>query len=134
MSTTVEGASRPVAFAFDYVDGAVFRWSRTADGVECERDESYTPSFYITTESDNLDEVRGHLSVWPGVESTAVEEWRRGFRHDPERVLRVDVSHQKPISLSRVPNVFMTAFATNRYAFERFTLYCQAGVFELLCE
>jgi DNA polymerase I len=80
-----------VAFAFDYVDGAVLRWLRTADGVECERDESYTPSFYVTSESADLGEIRGHLSIWPAVESTAVEEWRRGFRHEAESVLRVDV-------------------------------------------
>ena len=91
MAATVKGPSKPVAFAFDYVDGAVLRWSRTASGVECERDESYTPSFYVSSESDDLDDIRGHLSLWSAVESTVIEEWRRGFRHDPEPVLRVDV-------------------------------------------
>ena len=80
-----------MAFAFDYVDGAVLRWSRTGSGVECERNESYTPSFYVTSESDDLTDIRDHLSVWPGVEGTAVEEWRRGFRHEREPVLCVDV-------------------------------------------
>lgn len=80
-----------MAFAFDYVDDAVFRWSRTADGVECERDESYTPSFYVTSESADLADIRGHLSMWSAVKSTAVEEWRRGFRHEAEQVLRVDI-------------------------------------------
>ena len=90
-ATTDEGDSSPVAFAFDYIDDAVLRWSRTADGVECERDESYRPSFYVSSEADDLDDIRDHLSVWPAVERTAVEEWRRGFRHDPERALRIDV-------------------------------------------
>ena len=81
-----------MAFAFDYVDGAVLRWSRTADGVECERDESYRPSFYVSSEADDLDDIRDHLSVWLAVERTAVEQWRQGFRHDSEGVLRIDVA------------------------------------------
>lgn len=81
-----------MAFAFDYVDGAVLRWSHTNTGVECERDGSYTPSFYVTTESNDLRDVRSHLSMWPTVERTVIEEWRRGFRHDPEPTLRIDVA------------------------------------------
>ena len=36
--------------------------------------------------------------MWPDVEETAVEEWRRGFRHDSERVLRVDVGGIEAVS------------------------------------
>jgi len=80
-----------VAFAFDHIDGGVCRWSRTQSGVECERDESYTPSFYVSAESGGIEDLRGHLSMWPDVATTAIEKWRRGFRHEPERMLRVDV-------------------------------------------
>ncbi|WP_273837113.1 type B DNA-directed DNA polymerase [Halococcus sp. PRR34] len=80
-----------MAFAFDHIDGGVWRWSRTKHGVECERDEDYTPSFYASTESSGIGDLRGHLSMWPDVDGTAIEEWRRGFRHEPEQVLRVDV-------------------------------------------
>ena len=80
-----------MVFAFDYDRSAVLRWSRTESGVECERDESYRPSFYVSVESTELSDLREHLSVWPSIEATAVEKWRRGFRHEAESVLRVDV-------------------------------------------
>lgn len=78
-------------FKFDFTDDVVLRWSQTEQGVEVERDESYRPSFYISTESMSLDDLRGHLSVWPTVENTAVEMRRRGFRYGAELVLRIDV-------------------------------------------
>ena len=87
-----------MAFAFDYDGTTVRRWSRTENGVECERDEFYTPSFYVSTESDAIEDLRSHLSMWPDVEKTAVEEWRRGFRHDSERVLCVDVDGIEAVS------------------------------------
>ena len=86
-----------MAFAFDHIDNGVCRWSRTEDGVECERDETYTPSFYVSAESSEVEDLRGHLSMWPDVDGVAIEEWRRGFRHEPERVLRVDVTEPNAV-------------------------------------
>ena len=89
-----------MAFAFDHIDSGVCRWSRTQSGVECERDESYTPSFYVSAESGEIEDLRGYLSMWPDVATTAIEKWRRGFRHEPERMLRVDVDAIAAISQS----------------------------------
>lgn len=80
-----------MAFAFDHIDDGVCRWSRTKHGVECECDNAYSPSFYVSTESSGISNLRGRLSMWPDVDKTAVEEWRRGFHHETARILRVDV-------------------------------------------
>ena len=77
-------------FAFDYVDDAVLRWSKTADGVEYERDESYRPSFFVSTQSASLEDLQEYLRMWPTIASYRVVEWRRGFRHDPEEILQID--------------------------------------------
>ena len=77
-------------FAFDYTDDAVLCWSKTADGVEYERDESYRPSFFVSTQSASLEDLQEYLRMWPTIASYRVVEWRRGFRHDPEEILQID--------------------------------------------
>ena len=82
-------------FALDFQDGDVLRWSTIEDGATVERDEDYVPTIYVSAEdaeawptvADRRDEFAAH----PRVVDTRVERWRRGFRHDAERVLAVDV-------------------------------------------
>jgi DNA polymerase I len=79
-------------YKIDYVDGAILRWSLTADGATATRDDSYAPTFYVSAHgAGSLTEVRSPLREHPAVERTSIEEARISFRHDPGPVLRVDV-------------------------------------------
>ncbi|WP_231189882.1 type B DNA-directed DNA polymerase [Haladaptatus sp. DYF46] len=76
----------------DYVDDDVLRWSVTETGVECEVDESYTPTIYVSVHGDgDFSTARAALRDHPAVVRVTVVEERVSFRHDPEQVLRVDV-------------------------------------------
>ncbi|WP_233752225.1 MULTISPECIES: type B DNA-directed DNA polymerase [Halostella] len=80
-------------FALDFRDDGVDVWSRTADGVEVERDDEYAPTLYLEADdwasvAANRDRVEAH----PDVVSTAREEWRPGFREEPTDVLRIDAT------------------------------------------
>jgi DNA polymerase I len=80
-------------YKFDYRDGDVLAWELTDDGAAFERTEDYTPTIYVSAETDELlATARRHLRGFPTVERTARERKRVGFRHDPEAVLRVDVA------------------------------------------
>ena len=52
----------------------------------------YTPSIYVSGSDTFPDDIRAHVEELPSVRRTAVESWRRGFRHDAEPLLRVDVA------------------------------------------
>jgi DNA polymerase I len=82
-------------YTIDFFDGEVVEWSLTDDGAVGEQVLDYTPSFYVGVgEGDDasLGDARAVLGQFPTVARTAVEEWRPGFRHDHEDVLRVDVT------------------------------------------
>ncbi|WP_323191705.1 type B DNA-directed DNA polymerase [Halostella sp. PRR32] len=80
-------------FTVDFRDDAVYAWSRTGNGVECEHDPDYTPTVYLEANDwATVAENREHVDAHPNVAATAREEWRPGFREDPTDVLRVDVT------------------------------------------
>jgi len=82
-------------FALDFRNGDVLRWSTAENGATVERDEDYAPTIYVSAESDDawptVADRRSEFAAHPRVVDTRVERWRRGFRHDPERVLAVDL-------------------------------------------
>jgi len=82
-------------YKIDYLED-VYEWSITSDGAEYERVTDYTPTIYATydgtgTTENGLDELCGQLEYYPSVAAATIEGWRRGFRHDREDVLRIDV-------------------------------------------
>jgi DNA polymerase, archaea type len=84
-----------MVYKIDYLED-VYEWSITSNGVECERVSDYTPTIYAMYDGteiteDGLRKLRERLEYYPTVASTAIESWRRGFRHDHEEVLRIDV-------------------------------------------
>ena len=81
-------------FKIDHRDGEVLAWSLTDDGARVDRDTDYRPTVSVVHEDGDdeaLDRIRPHVADLPAVTDARFERWRRGFRHDPERVLRVDV-------------------------------------------
>ena len=79
-------------FTIDHLDDGVYVWSTTEAGARYDCDEAYTPTLYVGGEEDALRSIRGYVNRLTEVERTAVESWRRGFRHDAEPMLRVDVA------------------------------------------
>ena len=82
-------------FKIDHRDGGVLAWSLTDDGVRCDRDADYRPTVSVVHEdgdTEALERIRPHVADLPDVTDTRFERWRRGFRHDAERVLRADVT------------------------------------------
>ncbi|WP_435159850.1 type B DNA-directed DNA polymerase [Haladaptatus sp. DFWS20] len=81
-----------MVYKIDYVDGDVLRWSVTETGVECEVDESYTPTIYVSVHGDGeFSMARAALRDHPAVVRVATVDERVSFRHNPEQVLRVEV-------------------------------------------
>ncbi len=79
-------------YKFDYRDDDVVAWSLTDDGATPTRIESYSPTIYVGTGGqEQLATSKQHLIELPAVERTVVEQWRTGFRHDAESVLRADI-------------------------------------------
>ncbi|MFH5800856.1 type B DNA-directed DNA polymerase [Haladaptatus sp. CMAA 1911] len=88
-----------MVYKIDYVDGDVLTWSVTETGVECEVDESYTPTIYVSVHGDgDFSTARAALRDHPAVVRVAVVDERVSFRHDPEQVLRVDVVDLKAVN------------------------------------
>jgi DNA polymerase I len=90
-----------VPFTIDSEDGDVLAWHLTDDGARAERDTDYTPAFYVTREDGSLKDCRSVVADWPDVVATSIERRRRGWRRDPERVLRVaveDVERVRPVA------------------------------------
>jgi DNA polymerase I len=79
-------------FTVDFTEDGVLEWHLTDDGATCRTVTGYTPTVYVAAVDGDLTTVRERLSGRPDVANTARERWRRGFRRDPESVLRVDVA------------------------------------------
>lgn len=82
-----------MVYKIDFLED-VYEWSITSDGVDYERVTDYTPTIYATSDSradDGLLDLRERLASYPTVVSMGTERWRRGFRHEHEPVLRIDV-------------------------------------------
>lgn len=81
-----------MTFKIDHLDSHVLEWSLTEDGAHPTTVEDYTPTIYVSAGTDySLSDIRPFTAGLIGVVETGVEEWRTGFRHDPETVLRVDI-------------------------------------------
>ena len=88
-----------MVYKIDYVDGDVLRWPVTETGVECEVDESYTPTIYVSVHRDgDFPTARAALRDHPAVVRVATVDERVSFRHDPEQVLQVDVADLKAVN------------------------------------
>ncbi|WP_435158982.1 type B DNA-directed DNA polymerase [Haladaptatus sp. DFWS20] len=88
-----------MVYKIDYVDGDVLRWSVTETGVECEVDESYTPTIYVSVHGNgDFSTARAALRDHPAVVRVAIVEERVSFRHDPEQVLQVGVVDLKAVN------------------------------------
>ncbi|WP_231187792.1 type B DNA-directed DNA polymerase [Haladaptatus sp. DYF46] len=88
-----------MVYKIDYVNGDVLRWSVTETGVECEVDESYTPTIYVSVHGDgDFSTARAALRDHPAVVRVAMVDERVSFRHDHEQVLRVDVVDLKAVN------------------------------------
>ncbi|MFD1589438.1 type B DNA-directed DNA polymerase [Halorientalis brevis] len=77
-------------FTVEYLDDGVRTWSLTADGAECELDETYRPTLYASA-SSAVDALADRAAALPYVTTTSVERHRTAFRDDPEPVVRLDV-------------------------------------------
>ena len=83
-----------MTYKIDYLDGEVVRWKLTKGGAEPHRDNSYTPTIYVSAHRDgSLADVAGHLRAHPLVEHVRTVKERITFRHAPNEVLRVDVAN-----------------------------------------
>nr|WP_232833771.1 type B DNA-directed DNA polymerase [Saliphagus sp. LR7] len=94
VGTTRLRGDRLMPFKIDYIDGTVYSWTTDADGASYTIHDDYTPSLYASAYADSeatLDTLRGNLEHHPAVVEMALEQWRPGFRHDHEDVLRIDV-------------------------------------------
>jgi DNA polymerase I len=81
-------------YTVDHLDGDVLTWTLTDDDAQVERDTDYRPTISVARadgDVERLERIHPHVAALPAVEATRFERWRRGFRHDPERVLRVAV-------------------------------------------
>ena len=86
-------------YKIDYLDGDVLVWPLTDEGATCEQIPDYTPSLYISVPSrDDLADIRGFVDRLTEVVQTAIEEWRIGWRHTAESVLRIDVDDIKAVT------------------------------------
>ncbi|RDI72656.1 type B DNA-directed DNA polymerase [Halopelagius longus] len=81
-----------MTYKIDYRDGTVLEWSLTDDGTTVTRNDSYTPTIYVSVHGGDLTEAAAYLRNHPQVEATQQVEEQVGFRHDPTTVLRVDVA------------------------------------------
>jgi len=80
-----------MVFTLDFTDRGVRRWSKTSNGATATVDDIYTPSLYVTS-SDGLSALQKHLDRRRDVVSTAIEQWRTGFRDLFGDVLCIDVA------------------------------------------
>ncbi|MFB6165288.1 MAG: type B DNA-directed DNA polymerase [Haloarculaceae archaeon] len=89
----------------DFRGGDVLVWRCTDDGgVDRERITDYRPAISVTREGAPVADARAAIERRHDVVETRVEQKRRGWRTEPERVLRVtvrDVERVRPVA-SRV--------------------------------
>ena len=95
-------------FKIDHLDD-VLVWSTDGNEVTCKHDSDYRPTISVAHAGDDIEQlerIRPHVAALPSVGSTQFERWRCGFRHPPERVLRVAVT-----DVGSVPKVAHTIAA-----------------------
>jgi len=80
-----------MAFTVDYRDGDVLAWRLTEDGATADRDTEYAPTLYVARVDGPVAAIRDAVADMADAAAVAVAEKRRGWRRDPEPVLRVDV-------------------------------------------
>lgn len=85
-----------MVYKIDYLED-VYEWSIAPDGPEYERVSDYAPTLYAVSDGRNdgsgdLIELRERLECYPAVISTEIGRWRRGFRHEHEDVLEIEVA------------------------------------------
>ncbi|WP_247729552.1 type B DNA-directed DNA polymerase [Halovivax limisalsi] len=79
-------------FKVDYLDGEVVEWHATADGLETVSNPEFTPTIYAIADGDlSYEDLADRLEPHPLAVEMQLEPWGRGWRHDPEPVLRIDV-------------------------------------------
>ncbi|MFB6082214.1 MAG: type B DNA-directed DNA polymerase [Halanaeroarchaeum sp.] len=77
----------------DYLEEGVLRWEATDGGATVTVDEDYHPTIYLAADDwATIAADREHVDGHPRVVRTARESWRRGFRHEHEPMLRIDVA------------------------------------------
>ncbi|AKH97368.1 type B DNA-directed DNA polymerase [Halanaeroarchaeum sulfurireducens] len=82
-----------MTFKVDYLDEGVLAWESESDGATVSVDEDYRPTIYLAADEYSIVEAnRAAVDDHPNVVKTARESWRRGFRHDHEPMLRIDVA------------------------------------------
>jgi len=82
-----------VTLTIDYTDDGVLEWHTTPSGVRIHDNTTYTPTIYAAAVTAGaLDDLAGRLDLRSDVRTTVRERWRRGFRRDPEPVLRIDIA------------------------------------------
>jgi DNA polymerase I len=82
-----------MTFKVDYLDEGVVTWESTTDGARATVDEDYRPTIYLAADDwATIAANRDAIDRNPKIVETARESWRRGFRHDHEPMLRVDVA------------------------------------------
>lgn len=83
-----------MAFKIDFRERAVVVWHRSDSGLTVERDQSYTPRFYLAGPSSARATIRSWLKTEPTVvEVTEVHKRTRLREDEAEPVLAVDLSH-----------------------------------------
>ena len=88
-------------YKIDFFDGEAVEWTLTEEGATSERVLDYTPTFYVGRgegDEQSLADAQATLEQFPTVARTSVEEWRPGFRHDAEAMVRVDVTSVEEVS------------------------------------
>ncbi|MFW5918903.1 MAG: type B DNA-directed DNA polymerase [Halanaeroarchaeum sp.] len=82
-----------MTFKVDYLDEGVVTWESTVDGATATVDEEYRPTIHLAADDwATIAANRDAIDRNPKVAETARESWRRGFRHDHEPMLGVDVA------------------------------------------
>lgn len=88
-----------MAFTFEFLPDAVRSWEATPDGAEATVDADYAPTLYAAGNSQDALADLGHaLLAHPDVVDAGFVERRRGWRHDHEPVLRVDVTGMETVT------------------------------------
>ncbi|WP_135855194.1 type B DNA-directed DNA polymerase [Halorussus salinus] len=88
-------------YKIDFFDGEAVEWTLTEEGATNERVLDYTPTFYVGRgegDEQSLADAQATLEQFLTVARTSVEEWRPGFRHDAEAMIRVDVTSVEEVS------------------------------------
>ncbi|WP_226022174.1 type B DNA-directed DNA polymerase [Halomicrobium salinisoli] len=85
--------------AVDVRDDAVRLWSRTAEGIVCERDRDYSPTCYVDGPDDALADLRARLDDDTKVVRTAFDRKYVSLRDDERsRVLAVDLDRPSEVA------------------------------------